>query len=42
LRGNRMSVRVTLATMKKEPNQPLQRNASTGTVFNFESPARRG
>jgi hypothetical protein len=28
--------------MKKEPNQPLQRNASTGSVSNFESPARRG
>ncbi len=27
---------------KKEPNQPLQRNASTGSVLNFESPARRG
>jgi hypothetical protein len=27
---------------KKEPNQPLQRNASTGSVSNFESPARRG
>ena len=27
---------------KKEPNQPLQRNASTGPVSNFESPARRG
>ena len=26
----------------KEPNQPLQRNASTGPVSNFESPARRG
>jgi len=26
----------------KEPNQPLQRNASTGSVSNFESPARRG
>jgi hypothetical protein len=25
-----------------EPNQPLQRNASTGSVLNFESPARRG
>jgi len=28
--------------MKKKPNQPLQRNASTGPVSNFESPARRG
>ena len=27
---------------KKEPNQPLQRNASTGPVSHFESPARRG
>ena len=27
---------------KKKPNQPLQRNASTGSVPNFESPARRG
>ncbi len=27
---------------KKEPNQPSQRNASTGSVANFESPARRG
>jgi len=27
---------------EKEPNQPLQRNASTGSVSNFESPARRG
>ena len=27
---------------KKEPNQPVQRNASTGSVSNFESPARRG
>jgi hypothetical protein len=27
---------------KKEPNQPIQRNASTGSVSNFESPARRG
>jgi len=26
----------------KEPNQPLQRNASTGSVSNLESPARRG
>jgi hypothetical protein len=28
--------------MKEEPNQPLQRNALTGSVSNFESPARRG
>jgi hypothetical protein len=28
--------------LKKKPNQPLQRNASTGSVLNFESPARRG
>jgi hypothetical protein len=27
---------------KEEPNQPLQRNASTRSVSNFESPARRG
>jgi hypothetical protein len=27
---------------KKEPNQPLQRNASTGSVSNLKSPARRG
>jgi hypothetical protein len=27
---------------KTEPNQPLQRNASTRSVSNFESPARRG
>jgi hypothetical protein len=26
----------------KEPNQPLQRNASTGSVSNLKSPARRG
>ncbi len=26
----------------KEPIQPLQRNASTGSVPNSESPARRG
>ena len=32
----------SLITKKKEPNQPLQRNASTGPVSNFESPARRG
>jgi len=30
------------ASVKKRPNQPLQRNASTGPVSNFESPARRG
>ena len=29
-------------TQTKKPNQPLQRNASTGSVSNFESPARRG
>jgi hypothetical protein len=28
--------------IKKQPNQPLQRNASNGSVSNFESPARRG
>ncbi|MGC4072038.1 MAG: hypothetical protein QM760_05890 [Nibricoccus sp.] len=33
---------VIAASKKKEPNQPLQRNASTGSVSNFESPARRG
>jgi len=27
---------------REEPNQPLQRNASTRSVSNFESPARRG
>ncbi|ATC63002.1 hypothetical protein CMV30_02940 [Nibricoccus aquaticus] len=27
---------------KKEANQPLQRNASTRPISNFESPARRG
>jgi hypothetical protein len=27
---------------KKEPNQPLQHNASTGSVSNLKSPARRG
>ncbi len=27
---------------KEEPNQPLQRNASKGSVSNFQSPARRG
>ncbi|MGC4074774.1 MAG: hypothetical protein QM760_20180 [Nibricoccus sp.] len=27
---------------EKEPNQSLQRNASTGSVSNLESPARRG
>jgi hypothetical protein len=26
----------------KEPNQPTQRNASTGSVSNLKSPARRG
>jgi hypothetical protein len=30
------------AENKTEPNHPLQRNASTGSVSNFESPARRG
>ena len=28
--------------MKTELNQPLRRNALTGSVSNFESPARRG
>jgi hypothetical protein len=27
---------------RTKPNQPLQRNASTGSVSSFESPARRG
>ena len=27
---------------RKKPNQPLQRNASTGPVSSLESPARRG
>lgn len=27
---------------EKKPNKPPQRNASTGSVSNFESPARRG
>ena len=31
-----------LEPKRKEANQPLQRNASTGFVSNFESPARRG
>ena len=31
-----------LLAKKKEPNQPSQRNASTGSVSNFQSPARRG
>jgi hypothetical protein len=30
------------ALEKEEPNQPIQRNASTGSVSIFESPARRG
>ena len=33
---------VICAEVKKEPNQSLQRNASTGSVSSFESPARRG
>ena len=37
-----MSVGFTIARRKKKPNQPVQRNASTGSVSNFESPARRG
>ncbi|ATC65510.1 hypothetical protein CMV30_17015 [Nibricoccus aquaticus] len=28
--------------LKEEPNQSLQHNASTGSVSNFQSPARRG
>jgi hypothetical protein len=30
------------AVMEEEPNQPVQRNASTGSVSNLKSPARRG
>ena len=30
------------STSQREPNQPAQRNASTGSVSNFESPAPRG
>ena len=33
---------VRLKMKKTEPNQPIQRNASTQSVSNFESPARRG
>jgi len=29
-------------SLPQRPNQPLQRNASTGSVSSFESPARRG
>ena len=29
-------------SLKEEPNQPVQRNASTGFVSSLESPARRG
>ena len=42
------SVRVVSRSMaeflveEEEPNQPLQRNASTGSVSNLKSPARRG
>ena len=32
----------SLTNTYQEPNQPLQRNASTGSVSNFQSPARRG
>ncbi len=31
-----------LDTEERKANQPLQRNASTGSVSSFESPARRG
>ena len=31
-----------LIAVEKEPNQPLQRNASTGSASNLKSPARRG
>jgi hypothetical protein len=30
------------AATSEEPNQTAQRNASTGSASNFESPARRG
>ena len=33
---------VIATRVEEEPNQPLQRNASTGSVSSFESPARRG
>ena len=33
---------VFAALQIRRPNQSLQRNASTGSVLNFESPARRG
>ncbi|MGC4074160.1 MAG: hypothetical protein QM760_16935 [Nibricoccus sp.] len=33
---------VRVVGYRKEPNQPLQRNASTTSVSNFQSPARRG
>ena len=36
------AVFLTFCLKKKEPNQPLQRNASTGSVSNFKSPTRRG
>jgi hypothetical protein len=34
--------RALVSLGRKEPNQSLQRNASTGPVSNFKSPARRG
>jgi DNA-directed RNA polymerase subunit RPC12/RpoP len=36
------ALKAVLGVQKKNPNQPLQRNASTKSVSNFESPARRG
>ncbi|ATC63006.1 hypothetical protein CMV30_02960 [Nibricoccus aquaticus] len=35
-------MKVKIQNPKAEPNQPLQRNASTGSVSIFQSPARRG
>jgi biopolymer transport protein ExbB/TolQ len=35
-------LREALDAIEKEANQPLQRNASTGSVSSLESPARRG
>jgi hypothetical protein len=37
-----VSVAFGVIEMKKRPNQSLQRNASTRSVSNFESPTRRG
>ena len=33
---------ISKSEVQKEPNQPIQRNASTGSVSNFQPPARRG